>query len=79
MYKKQQATFQLLSATFLTATVKKWLKMVDDWEKDMMKPNPYEESNTSVFLSTLSSEHSLNLTKPQLSRMFAWSLQRKMC
>ena len=78
MRKKQQAAFQSLSATFPSATVEKWSKMVDDWEKDMTKPNPYEESNTSVFLSTLSSECSLNLTKPQLSRMFAWSLQRKM-
>jgi len=73
MRKKQQAAFQSLSATFPVATVEKWSKMVDDWEKDMTKPNPYEESNTSMFLFTLSSECSLTLTKPQPSRTFASS------
>jgi len=78
MCRKQQATFQSLSATFPLATVEKWSKMVDDWEKDMTKPNPYEESNMSVFLPTLSSECLLTLRKPRLSRMSAWSLQKKM-
>jgi len=52
MRKKQQAAFQSLSATFPTGTIEKWSKMVDDWERDMTKPNPFEESNTSMFLST---------------------------
>jgi len=71
MRKKQQVAFQSLSGTFPSATVEKWTKMVEDWEKDMTKPNPYEESNTSMFLSTLSSEHLLTLTKPRPSKMFA--------
>ena len=48
MRKKQQDAFNLFSATFPLATVQKWSKMVDDWDKDMTKPNPYEESNNSM-------------------------------
>jgi len=71
MRKKQQAAFQSLSATFPSATVEKWSKMVDNWEKDMTKPNPFEESNTGIFHSTLLIEWLLSSIKPRPYRMFA--------
>ncbi len=43
MRKKHQEAFTLLSSSFLSSTIDKWLKMVKEWEDDRMKLNPYTE------------------------------------
>jgi hypothetical protein len=43
MEKKHREAFEKFTATFPSDVVAKWDKMVDDWDADMSKPNPYEE------------------------------------
>lgn len=43
MRMKHQEAFLLFSSTFLPSTIAKWSKMVEEWETDRTKPNPYEE------------------------------------
>jgi hypothetical protein len=43
MKAKHGQAFTSLNATFPTAVVEKWAKMVSDWDKDKKKKNPYEE------------------------------------
>ncbi len=43
MRTKHQEAFQMFSSTFSPSTVAKRLKMVQEWEIDRTKPNPYEE------------------------------------
>lgn len=43
MKKKHQEAFDLFSSTFSPSTVNKWSSMVEAWQSDRTKPNPYEE------------------------------------
>lgn len=43
MEKKHREALEKFTATFPSDVVAKWDKMVDDWDADMSKPNPYEE------------------------------------
>ena len=43
MEKKHREAFEKFTATFPSDVVAKWDKMVDDWDADMSKLNPYEE------------------------------------
>jgi hypothetical protein len=43
MDKKHRDSFVQFSATFPTNVIEKWEKMVNEWDADMTKKNPYEE------------------------------------
>ena len=43
MHKKHSEAFEKFSTTFPPDIVAKWDKMVDEWDNDKSKPNPYEE------------------------------------
>lgn len=47
MVKKHEEIFEQFSATFSAPLIKKWTTMVDNWEADNTKPNPYEEPEDS--------------------------------
>jgi hypothetical protein len=54
MRSKHQELFTKFNATFKLETTEKWVKMVEEWEQDDTKPNPYAEpvnSTVSIFLS----------------------------
>jgi hypothetical protein len=40
---KQEAILAQFTAKFAPDVVEKWAVMIDDWELDPEKPNPYEE------------------------------------
>ena len=44
MSKKHSALFNALSATFPAETIVEWTQMVDDWQDDTSRPNPFEET-----------------------------------
>lgn len=48
---KHKENFEKFSLTFAPDVVEKWMKMVEDWDKDMTKPNPYEDPALSKFLT----------------------------
>jgi len=50
MKTKHEDIFAQLSATFSSAIVEKWLKMVEIWEADPTKPNPYEEPESGMII-----------------------------
>lgn len=43
MKKDHGAAFDDHNKTFDDDTIAKWTKMVEDWDTDLTKPNPYEE------------------------------------
>jgi hypothetical protein len=43
MKAKHQDAFQTFSSTFTPSVIAKWSRMVEEWEIDRTKPNPYEE------------------------------------
>jgi hypothetical protein len=43
MEKKHRENFEKFTTTFPSDVVAQWDKMVNDWDADMSKPNPYEE------------------------------------
>jgi hypothetical protein len=43
MQKKHRAAFEKFSTTFPSDVIAKWDKMVEEWDNDKSKPNPYEE------------------------------------
>ncbi len=43
MKKKHQEAFELFSSSFSPPTINKWSRMVQEWQDDHTKPNPYEE------------------------------------
>lgn len=43
MEKRHREAFEKFTTTFPSDVVAKWDKMVDDWDADISKPNPYEE------------------------------------
>jgi len=52
---KQEAILAQFTARFAPEVVDKWSKVIDDWDVDPEKPNPYEEVGTGrVSLSSLS-------------------------
>jgi hypothetical protein len=44
MRAKHVAIFERFSGKFSPSVVKKWTEMVEKWEADQKKPNPYSES-----------------------------------
>jgi hypothetical protein len=48
MRSKHRAAFVQFNTTFLETNVQQWEKMVDDWDADPTKPNPYEEPVAST-------------------------------
>jgi hypothetical protein len=53
MFAKHRALANKWTAQFEPATVKKWEKMISDWDADTTKPCPYEEEQISkVIYST---------------------------
>jgi len=43
MKAKHEDIFKQFSATFAPPVIKPWTSMVEHWESDPLKPNPYEE------------------------------------
>jgi hypothetical protein len=43
MQAKHDAIFSKLTAKFTTATIEKWVAMVDLWDMDKNNPDPYQE------------------------------------
>lgn len=58
MREKHRNIFNQFSSTFRPDVVQKWERMVEDWNKDHSKPNPYAEvmsgmsDDVSQFLSS---------------------------
>ncbi len=50
MKKKHQDAFESFSSSISPSTVAKWSKMVEEWQADRTKPNPYEELQSSKHL-----------------------------
>lgn len=44
MSKKHSVLLNVLSATFPAETIIEWTWMVDDWQDDTLRPNPFEET-----------------------------------
>jgi hypothetical protein len=53
MRKKHQEVFKTFSTTFKATTIATWTKMVDDWNSDHTKPNPYDEPQNSELIQHL--------------------------
>jgi hypothetical protein len=51
MYKKHRDAFEKFSITFPLDVTAQWDKMVDDWDTDKSKPNPYEEPIAGTYTS----------------------------
>lgn len=51
MRDKHRTIFHQFSSTFRDDTVKKWAKMVEEWNDDHSKPNPYAEPKSGVCIS----------------------------
>jgi hypothetical protein len=49
MRTKHKELFVKFDATFKRATVEVWEKMVQEWERDNEKPNPYAEPINSTY------------------------------
>lgn len=43
MRDKHRGIFQQFSSSFRGELVRKWSKLVDDWNEDHSKPNPYAD------------------------------------
>ena len=69
MQKTHDLAFEDHNKTFNDATITKWMKMVEDWEADPQKPNPYEEPEAcgsylyNISITTLMSSVALNVAK----------------
>ncbi|KAF9029676.1 hypothetical protein BJ165DRAFT_1359234, partial [Panaeolus papilionaceus] len=50
MSELHQENFEMFSATFNDEAVMQWEEMTLAWEKDQMKPNPYEEKDSGLTL-----------------------------
>lgn len=48
---KQHRIFREYNVTFAPAMVQNWEKMVQDWNDDHTKPDPYEELMTGMSMS----------------------------
>jgi hypothetical protein len=51
--KRHRALLNALSATFPVPTVNEWTEMVNDWQEDTSRANPFEESTLGIFSSSL--------------------------
>jgi hypothetical protein len=51
MTRKHCALLNALSATFPATTVAEWTQMVEDWQEDPSKPDPFEEVTIGILLS----------------------------
>lgn len=49
MYKKHRQAFESFNNTFEPELTQKWDKMVADWDANIEKPNPYEETTTGEY------------------------------
>jgi hypothetical protein len=49
MSAKHNALFTKFSSNFSPDIVEKWEMMVNDWEDDLSKKNPFEEAASSAF------------------------------
>jgi hypothetical protein len=57
MTKKHCALLNALSATFSASTVAEWTQMVEDWQEDPLKPDPFEEVTLGLFLAYAIAPH----------------------
>lgn len=48
MREKHRNIFHQFSSTFREETVQKWAKLVEDWNEDHSKPNPYAEAKSGT-------------------------------
>jgi len=53
MKTKHEHIFKQLSATFSSTIVEEWLDMVEIWEADPSKPNPYAEPRSGKYYLVL--------------------------
>jgi hypothetical protein len=48
MRAKHTGLLDRFTAKFSPEVVDKWTSMIEDWDSDMTKPNPYEEPHTGA-------------------------------
>ena len=66
MQKTHDLAFKDHNKTFNDATITKWMKMVEDWEADLQKPNQPEACGSYLYnisITTLMSSVALNVTE----------------
>jgi hypothetical protein len=49
MRTRHQGIFTRFTAKFSPEVIEKWTKMIEDWDQDLCKPDPYQESVIGPF------------------------------